>query len=301
MRHALLLAFLLAGPACAGDTRGFSADDLAAAARAAHPAEALADAREYVAQTETLRAAFVLGPAAGWKLLSASEARNLRLAFGPSHPAEDDALQWFMRGASAGAGDGAMTGLYNPLADAWLILRWQRIGGAPRIADAVFLPGAALRDVSDRTPWTERPGRFTDALAGNTAVARLTFAALDANRFFATVAPLKAQAGDEAFASITPWLGSLRPWGEDKVRLAQWKTLHRRLAGGQTGAPVSSLPPQIRASLIPMGAIRHDGGDALLLVSPLAPQILVAADYGARSTPDLYLVNLANARTEAAQ
>lgn len=302
LKYLVFAALTAALPAHSADTKGFTAADLNTAARSAQAAPDLGDAREAVAQSETLRAAFVLSPAGGWKLLSPDEARALHMAFGGPRPLGDDAVQWFMRGASAGASASDTTGLYNPIADAWLVLRWQRIGGTLRIRDAVFLPGDALRDADDRTPWNRRAGAYADALAASEASARTSFASLDSDRFFAALGPLKLQASDEAFAQVTDRMASLKPWGSDKSRLAQWKSLHKRLAEGKAGGTVSALPPTIRASLVPMAALQRDGGgDSLLLISPLAPQMVVAADYSKGGQPDISLVNLANARTGDAQ
>ena len=294
MRYALILALALAAPAQAQDTKGFTAGDLSAAARAGRPSPALADMREFAAQTEVVRAGFVLDPAGAWGLLSPSEARTLHVAFGPQRPTGDDAIQWFMRGAEASAGNGDMTGLYNPLADVWLVLRWDRIGGRPRIADAVFLPGSAVNGGGGQT-WTQSPGPYADALARNAAVAHIAFALLDSGPFFDAFASVKTPASDQAYQSVTAWMGSLRPWGEDKARLKQWQALHRDLAEGKTGGTVAALPPKVRATLVPMGAITSADGPALLLVSPLAPQMVVAADYNGHGRPKLSLINLANA------
>ncbi len=298
MRCALILALALAVPAHAANpppnTKGFTAGDLSAAARASRPSPALADAREFAAQTEVVRAGFVLDPAGAWGLLSPSEARTLHAAFGPQRAYGDDAIQWFMRGAQASAGNGDMTGLYNPLADVWLVLRWDRIGGRPRIADAVFLPGSAVNGGGGQT-WTQSPGPYADALARNASVARVAFALLDSGPFFDAFAPARATAGDQACQSVKAWMGSLRPWGEAKAHLKQWQALHKDLATGRTGGTVAALPPRVRATLVPMGAITSADGPALLLVSPLAPQMVVAADYSGHGKPRLSLINLANA------
>lgn len=303
MRYALIFALALAVPAHAGDTptKGFTAGDLkSAAAQTARPSPALGDAREFAAQAEVVRAAFVLKPAAGWSVLTPSEARILRLAFGPGRPLGDDAIQWFMRGASASAGNGDMVGLYNPLADVWLVLRWDRIGGSPRIRDAVFLPGRAVEG-GDGQGWTQSSGPYADALAHNAAVAHIAFTTLDSYAFFDAFDNVRGPAGNEAYASVTAWMGSLRPWGEDKTHLKQWRALHKDLAEGRTGGNVAALPPRVRATLVPMGAITTADGPALLLVSPLAPQMIVAADYSGHGKPRLSLVNLANAQTGGAQ
>ncbi len=299
MKYLALAALAFALPVHAADTKGFTAGDLAAAARAGRPDTALADAREQLAETETLRAAFVLSPAGAWKLLSADEARNLRLALGGQRPLGDDAVQWFMRGASGMSHDDGLTGLYNPIADVWLTLRWQRIGGAMRIADAAFTPGALVRDSDDNTPWTEAPGAYADALAHGTATARVGFRSLPGGPFFRTTGPIRGVAADQAFAAVTRWMETLRPWGENKARLAQWQAMHRQLAEGKIGGKLAALPPRVRATLAPMAAITRPDGASLLLMSPLAPNLVVAADYGAdgKGEPGWELVNLANATT----
>ncbi|MEI9905452.1 MAG: hypothetical protein WDN06_17055 [Asticcacaulis sp.] len=299
MKYLALAALAFALPVHATDTKGFTAGDLAAAARAGRPDAALADAREHLAQTETLRAAFVLSPAGAWTLLSADEARTLRLAFGGQRPLGDGAVQWFMRGASGVSNGDGLTGLYNPIADVWLTLRWQRIGGSMRIVDAAFTPGALVRDSDDDTPWTEAPGAYADALAHGTAAARISFRGLPGEPFFRTTGPIRGVAADQAFATVTRWMETLRPWGEDKTRLAQWKTMHRQLAEGKVGGTLADLPPRVRATLAPMAAITRPDGVSLLLMSPLAPNLVVAADYGAdgKGEPGWELVNLANATT----
>ncbi|MEI9905018.1 MAG: hypothetical protein WDN06_14435 [Asticcacaulis sp.] len=165
MKYLVLAALVLALPAHAADTKGFTAGDLTAAARAGRPDPAMADAREQLAHTEAMRAAFVLSPAARGNCCpptkrAISAWRSAHLGRWATTPCNGSCA-----GASSSANSGDVTGLYNPIADVWLVLRWQRVGGAPRIADAVFLPGSALRDSTDRTPWTERPAAYADALA----------------------------------------------------------------------------------------------------------------------------------------
>ncbi|MEI9905019.1 MAG: hypothetical protein WDN06_14440 [Asticcacaulis sp.] len=133
------------------------------------------------------------------------------------------------------------------------------------------------------------------------ASTRLAFSAIDADRFFATFRALKAEAGDEGLRRHHDLHGKPQAVGRGQGPPGAVADAAQAADRGQDRRHRVGLPVKVRASLIPMAALHHDGGDSLLLVSPLAPQMVVAADYGRAGRPDLSLVNLANARTGGAQ
>jgi len=303
----MLFALLLATQSA---PTGFSAEELARRTATADTAEASApragltpEQRERGAQSDTLRAGFVLDPAVAWETLSPDEADVLHRAFGPDRATAGAEIAWFMRGAAVRAAGEDLAGLYHPVADVWLLLHWERAGGVPRVIDAALVPGDALRPPAEAAAWTGDGRNYALALAEADARATARFAALptvtDSGFLFAALAADRPVHRERALAALRQWVGSLASWAVEPVRRDAWRALHADLSrGGATAGPAASLPMAVRASLAPAAAIEGPDGVSLLLVSPLYPTLYVTADFGpagAGGRPQLSILNLANA------
>jgi hypothetical protein len=148
MKAALLPLALLIGAAPAiAQSGGFTPESLAEAARAA-VAEAAPDAaatRAAAARSERIRAVLAVAQDRSFEELTSSELRALTAAFGPPSEDRDILISWLARGGEVVAANAELTGIYNPHADGWLLLRWHHVGGAPRLATAMLASGALLR------------------------------------------------------------------------------------------------------------------------------------------------------------
>ena len=283
--------------------RGFSTRDMESAARTTIDPD-LAEAREKRAEADTLRAAFVLDPTAAAAVLSEDERVVLDTAFGPPTQLRDAELRWFMRSASVRVTPGSkgMSGLYNPIADVWLLLDWSRVGGSWRLIEAALVPGAELRPEPESASWRDAPGLYTVALANAKALAAARFDQLPevtANKdLFAALAARRRTLQRRSFERIDAMLGSVGTWIRDPAH--SWAALRREVVEGKAAPTMSSLPLPIvvRASLTPAAAIMRPDGASLLLVSPLDPDIVVTADFADTSSTGratLGLINLGNA------
>lgn len=291
----LALAMALATPA--------SAQDATRSANSSAVGDSLGtvEFRRRAATTDMLRAAFVLDMAGAWQGLAPDERAQLRLAIGPEHATTAAALGWFMYGTAVHLAGEELAGLYNPIADVWLLLHWRRSAGAPRIAAAFLVPGAALRPDAEAGRWSESDGPYAAALATADSRAAARFRELgEAGPAYALVdwlAPRRMALRQQAFAQITPWLGGLQNWR----RSSNWRRLQNRLvAADRFAASLASVPPDVRRSLIPLGALRRADGVALLLGSPLAPGRLVAVDNPEARAPAIQLVDLTGGALPAA-
>ena len=306
MKHLLFAVCLAVSTSAFAAPGGFTADDMAVAARVGQEDGAIATARELAAATDTLRAAFVLNPETAWTILSSDERAVLQSALGPDAINRAVELAWLMRGAAVRVGDlaaGPMTALYNPVGDGWLLLGWARVSGEWRLANAALVPGARLRLGDETGDWTVQPGYYLTALASSHDQALDRFVALTRNssarELFLALVPTRT--GDRAavYERAGQWLNSLAGWKRDPDRAAAYVHLRAMLAeGGKSAGPVANFPAPVRASLTPLGAITYEGGTSLLMASPLFPEITIAAEFdvGGGNFKSLSVTNLAQAR-----
>lgn len=298
---------------------GFSTDDLAAAAEAAPLDAQIATARQLAAATATIRAAFVLNPATADTLLSRDERMVLERALGMDDGDQAVRIAWLMRASAVRVGlspSADVTALYNPVADAFLLLRWARASGEWRIVAAALTPSARLLPQADAADWTVQQGEFLTALARTHNRALNQFALLtktySATDLFLALLPHRATDQAQVYGRIDTWLGTLIGWRGDAAQLSAWQALHKSIVEGRESGflvadraqvlNVTGLPVAIRGSLTPVAAIAHDAGSSLLLVSPLFPELLIAADFAAPGVMDLQALALVNlARSEAVE
>lgn len=296
----LAAAAATAQPAPTAPPQGFNAEALAQ--RLARSDAASAEARERAAETDLFRAGFTLDPARAWATLSNNEAETLHRALGPERGWEAAELAWFMRGAAVRVAGEDLAGLYNPVADVWLLLRWERAGGGLRIVEAALVPGASVRPAAEAGAWTGSGALYGIALAEADALAAVRFVQLPgsvgSDLLFSGVAEARNELRGRAHGAIRRWVGGLAAWSSDPARRSAWAALHRRLLDGGSGAGAAArLPTQVRASLTPVAAIDVHGAPSLLLVSPLYPSLYVTADFpaGVGARAELNILNLANA------
>ena len=100
MKHLLFAVCLAVSTSAFAAPGGFTADDMAVAARVGQEDGAIATARELAAATDTLRAAFVLNPETAWTILSSDERAVLQSALGPDAINRAVELAWLMRGGA---------------------------------------------------------------------------------------------------------------------------------------------------------------------------------------------------------
>ena len=160
-----LLLLCLASAVTASQSPGFSPGDLAQAARALDSGAQHTDAvRRIAAQTEILRAVLANDLPNAQRRISRDELQVLTIALGAPTVTRDIMLSWLMRSGVTVAADGEISGIYSPLADAWLVLHWAQLGGSPRLIDAALVRGTSLRPAESQPDWLTSPAPFAAAL-----------------------------------------------------------------------------------------------------------------------------------------
>ena len=272
--------------------QGFTATQLASAAREAERARPLQleRARVLLAQSDTLRAGLVLNPDRVRAALTRDEQAALNVAIGPRTSRTPAQLAWLARGARVVVAPGPepeVSGLYNAIADAWLLLRWRNIGGAWRITAARLVPGAELRPADEAAAWTDQSGTLTDALQAAEARALRRFEELfrsqaSADGVFLAPGSGGLDARAAVLGSCDRWLASLVRWATEPGRQARIREVRAALGAGGNSLPedVQALPTNVRATFLPTAGLTTDAGERLLWVSPLAPQVMLATDLG---------------------
>ncbi len=258
---------------------GFTTDDMANFAREARQDSQIKAARTLFAETETLRAAFVINPTRAFVALPRNERDVLQRAADPSTERRMLALQWFMRGGIAKASiidNALLSAIYHPVAQVWLLIRWDRAGGRWRVADAAFAPASSFAATATDSP-TDIPGSYRQATSD---FAQLT-EDLAVPTIFASRIGDRAGARAAAFERIDAAMATLGRFYGDASQA-------RALAGLETALEDSNaawvsaaliLPQPARATLAPVAATRTANGVSVWLSSPFAPATLIAADW----------------------
>lgn len=291
----LLPLSLLASPAVA-QSGGFTHDDLATAAHA-NDAEALRTVamRRIAARTEILRAVLATNMPNAKHRISPDELRVLTTAMGAPTQSRDVAVSWLMRSGMTTVADGEISGIYSPLADSWLVLRWAQIGGSQRLIDAALVRGTSLRPADTQPDWRTSEAPFAAALLQAKLQAMDSFAALPralgAPRLFALLGAMRNIERAAVFERSGEMLGGISAWSRNnRSSLAAVDRLIRK----RPDTAMLALPERVRKDLGPMAVIASPQGTLLVLQSPVYPAktvIATFADPGAE--PALSLIDLA--------
>ena len=272
MKKILVLGLLLAsGTAIAA---GFSPSDLQTAAKAKATDAATA---QLARETERLRLAIAFDPAAGIGMRTDEERRLLAAALGTGPGRGDARARWFMAGAITESVTSSTVTLYNPLARGWLGVGWKIS------SDGKASVSSARSSSSGPVKWTESSGAYLAAFAADYA---------------ATHGSAGTQPASMATIEADRWLTDLADWNRPELQKSG-EAARKLIVEGHTGKSGSGtadlLPQNIRASFIPVAALRRaDGGRSLLFSSPLVPTMTIAADFDGAAKPVLKHITLLN-------
>lgn len=298
MTSPVLLAALLAVEAV---TPGFTADELA---RQAVPGNAI-EVRAALGRAEVIRAALIIDPARTPEIIDPMETRALQSALGQFDPASAAQISYFMRGAVtriAPAGAALIAGYYNPLLDVWLVARLEQVSGEWRIARARLIDGAVMRGGGGL--WHEARENVFAVLVENY---RRSIASFDHGLARARASLPHEDAFAPLAARTNEWIGSLATWRRDEPALAAAERVRAAIAAGRLRATglgddgiarqIDGLPLAIRRTYAITGAARRGEIVSLILVSPMAPELLLVLDLDAADRPlGIAVVNLGNAQ-----
>lgn len=261
----------------AAQAKGFSVADLGKAAEQAK-VDRVQNEREI--EAERLRVAMSFDAAAGIGMRTESERIVLAAAFETDQPRSLARAQWFMATAIPQGGIGNITALYNPLARGWLLLGWQQVDGAWRVKSAQFQGAGAPK-------WMAESGPYLTAYATDYARSRKQ---------------LGTEPPGMAAAVADGWMSGMAVWLGDPARKTATNHAKKVVASGNAsklgGDSIDLIPARVRNTFVPVAALMRSDGGSVLLVSPLMPQLCIAADFDNASKPELKrltLVNLAQA------
>lgn len=233
------------------------------------------------------------------KLAAELTPRERMLLEGAVGPIDENAaplLRRFAAGAMVRDTPAGVTGLYNPLSDAWLILSWLKTAQGPALYAVNLVDGADLR--GDGKRWWSQDGAYADALGG---AWKASAAAFDAQ--LAQLPPISRE-DDADVAAIAGRLARQ----EAAVRLAardaalsgalergrQASIVHPAADGVASEAlQVAALPASVRRSMALALVIKRPGGVSGAYVTPAAPGLLLFIDLDAGNAPrGVTVVNL---------
>ena len=263
--------------------------------------------RSALARAEAIRGALILDPARTTQIVDAIEARALESALGRVDQRSAAQISYFMRGAVTRvtpAGSAIVAGYYNPLLDVWLVTRLERLSGEWRVTRARTIDGAASRAAG--TLWTQAHENPFSALAENY---RHSIASFDQGFRSQQTASVSSDAFGLLGERTTSWMGSLAAWRQDVAALGAAEEVRSAIAAGRlqgTGLAaeglareIDALPLSIRRTYAITGSARRGELVSLILVSPIAPELLLVLDIDAQRHPrTISVINLGNAQGE---
>ena len=298
-----LLLLCLASAVTASQSPGFSPGDLAQAARALDSGAQHTDAvRRIAAQTEILRAVLANDLPNAQRRISRDELQVLTIALGAPTVTRDIMLSWLMRSGVTVAADGEISGIYSPLADAWLVLHWAQLGGSPRLIDAALVRGTSLRPAESQPDWLTSPAPFAAALLQTKLQAEDNFSALptarDAPRLFALFGAMRDVERAAVFERSTTMLGAVSAWSRtNRGRLAALD----RVTSKRPDPVLRALPDRVREQLSPMAVMDSPQGTLLVLLAPTYPtRVVIATFTDTDQAPVLSLMDLSPTRAWSA-
>jgi hypothetical protein len=233
---------------------------------------------DWLAATESVRRGLAVDASELLTRPFIAEGGALSTALGPIDPASMPLLSRFATNAIARAAGPEATGLYNPIADVWLLMRWRMQNGRPILTSAVWADGGALR--GDDVRWWDASGSFGDALVGGW---QRSAAAFD-QRFRAAgtmppLAPLDARATvARRLAQLEQGVLGVEADSRLASRLERARRTHlanpRSSAGDPVALQVDALPATIRASTRLAAVFRRPNGLSAAYASPLRPDLV---------------------------
>lgn len=238
------------------------------------------------AHTEFLRALMATSMDAAPRAMPLDDLRIVTAAFGPPTQDRDIVASWLMRGGQVAATREGLSGIYNPLADAWLLLGWQAAGDDSHIVWAALVQGSLLRAPNERD-WIMASDPVGEAMQRTTSQSIAAFAALPQSLGTAGLVELveayRGLQGTLVLDRVRQMGGAMARWSLDnpaaigRVRKALDK-------GGDAG--LATLPGPVRETLAPMAVVTGAEGDVLVLQSARDPAraVLVRAT-GGRAAP----------------
>jgi hypothetical protein len=291
----LLLSLCLTSAVTASQSPGFSQGDLAQAARVLDAAAQRTDAvRRITAQTEILRAVLANDLPNAQRRISRDELQVLTIALGAPTVTRDIMLSWLMRSGVTLAADGEISGIYSPLADAWLVLHWAQLGGSPRLIDAALVRGTSLRPAETQPDWLSSEAPFAAALLRTKLQAEDSFAALSTGsgvpRLFASLGVTRDVERAAVFQRSAAMLGAVSAWSRSNGgRLAALDRVTRK----RPDPVLRALPDRVREQLSPMAVLNSPQGTLLVLLSPVYPtRVVIATFTDIGEAPALSLMDL---------
>lgn len=271
MKTRWIIPLLLVAGAALG--KGFSAADLGIAAQQVGSDR---EAVELDAEAERLRVAMSLDPAAAIGMRTEQERMVLAAAFETDQPRGEARARWFMATAIGQGGLGSTTAFYNPLARGWVLLGWQQVEGQWRVKSAQFHSAGSPK-------WTQASGPYLAAYVSDYASARKS---------------LGTEPAGLAAAVADGWMTGMAAWLANPAQKAATARAAKLIASGDAaalgGQAIALLPARVRATFVPVAALMRSDGGSVLLVSPLMPQLCVAADFDSAQKPELKQLTLVN-------
>lgn len=291
-----LLPLVLLGAAVECGAGGFTEEQLAAAARVAVAETApQAPAMRAVAErSEQLRVLLAVAQDQVATGLPAEERRTLTIAFGPPTPDRDIVLAWLMRGGHLAVASPELSGIYNPFADGWLLLRWQFVGGSPRLAQAALATGRLLRGGAG-APEAAGEMPFSQALVARRLGALTGFSRVledpGVAGFFLLYPQLQVSEAEAVLAAARREVGALAQWS--RTNPESLALLQHVIDQGEDPA-LLSIPSRLRADLGPIALAATPQGTEVVLQSPAYPtRCLFAGFAGPGDVPQLFALDLA--------
>lgn len=288
MKAIPLLLALITAPA--GAQVGFSAEDLAVAAREVTGATApdAAATLSVAARSERIRAVLAVTMDEAPSHLTSEELRVLTTAMGPPGEDRDLLLSYLTRAGSVAIGGPDLSGIYNPFCDGWLLLRWSHVGGAPRLKGAVLATGNAMRGgIAASSAGDDIP--FAQALAMRRVHMLGALAGLDAEYVFRQHAAAREVQTSDVLASARLQVGALARWSRANPALLA-RLEHRIRRADETA--LLAFPQRVRDAVSPVAVVSTPTGAELVLASPIYPNRTLFAEFSGDGEPELFALDL---------
>jgi len=232
------------------------------------------------AQTEFLRALLAVDMANASRAIPADDLRIVSAAFGPPAQDRDILVNWLMRGGQAFATREGLSGIYNPLADAWLLLGWRPVGADARLVWAALVEGEVLREAG-QPDWSEGQGALGNELERAADQSSAAFLAipetLGTGGLVELVETYRGLQGALVLDRVRDMGGALASWSAaNPAALQRLRVAIER----KRDKALRELPDPVRESLSPMAALTGPDGVILVLQSPIDPSRTILVRIG---------------------